>query len=464
MPLFTDRLRRPRSEHAPAQGDGPAGAALRRLRAAAPRPPSGPPDREEAASPPNEAAAPDTPAIPAPPYAVPARAAPVPGGLPADPLPRPRAPLDAPDRSSRDGRPARTERSARAARAFPDTAAARRPTAPPNDTPGPAAPPKNTRRPASPPGGTREPAARPGGTREPAVPPNDTREAASPPNGSRGPAAPPGGTRGSAAPRDGGPESAEGDLSLPRGYAEAPSRGSLLEEVLGRLPGRAEGERPRLGRHGLVALAVLCALAVAGTAWFALRARPDAEALPASQAAPAAASSAQTAPPPGGPSAPAGGPAPPAANGKVTVHVGGDVRKPGVITLPAGSRVTDAIDAAGGLAPDADPGALNLARPVADGEQILVGEEHLPEPPPTGAPGAPGTPGGPVDLNTATSERLQELPGVGPVLAERIIAFRTQNGGFASVDQLHDVSGIGEKRFAELEPLVQVGGAAPAPP
>ncbi|MFC7744708.1 SLBB domain-containing protein [Nocardiopsis composta] len=68
------------------------------------------------------------------------------------------------------------------------------------------------------------------------------------------------------------------------------------------------------------------------------------------------------------------------------MHVGGDVREPGVVTLPAGSRVTDAIDAAGGLAPDADPGSLNLARPVADGEQILVGEEHLPQPPPSGAP------------------------------------------------------------------------------
>ncbi|MFW5419608.1 ComEA family DNA-binding protein [Nocardiopsis sp. CNT-189] len=403
MPLFTDRLRRPRSEPAPSRGDDPVGAALRRLRAAAPRPLPGPPGEEGGAPPTAEAAAPDTSAIPAPPYAVPARSAPVSGGLPAEPLPRPRPrpPLDAPDRASRGRRPARAERSARAA---PDAAAARRR----------------------------------------AAPPDDAREPAAPPGGPPGPAG--------------------GDPPLPRGYAEAPSRGSLLEEVLGRLPGRAEGERPRLGRHGLVALAALCALAVAATAWFALRARPDAEALPGPRADPAAASSAQTAPPPDGPSAPAAGPAPPAANGKVTVHVGGDVRKPGVITLPAGSRVTDAIDAAGGLAPDADPGSLNLARPVADGEQILVGEEHQPEPPPPGAPGPPGAPAGPIDLNTATPEQLQELPGVGPVLAERIIAFRTRNGGFASVGQLRDVSGIGEKRFAELEPLVQVGGAPPAPP
>src|SRR5690606_3230058 len=264
-------------------------------------------------------------------------------------------------------------------------------------------------------------------------------------------------------------ETVADDRPLPRGYTEAPARGPLLEEVLGRLPWRAEGERPRLGRHGLVALAVLCALAVAGTAWFALRARPVAEPAPAASAEPAAAAAAQASPPAGGPAAPPAGPAPPAAGGKVTVHVGGDVREPGVVTLPAGSRVTDAIDAAGGLAPDADPGSLNLARQVADGEQILVGEEHLPQPPPSGAPppgapGAPAAPGGRIDLNTATPEQLQELPGVGPVLAERIIAFRTQNGGFSSVDQLHDVSGIGDKRFAELEPLVQVGGAPPAPP
>ncbi len=144
----------------------------------------------------------------------------------------------------------------------------------------------------------------------------------------------------------------------------------------------------------------------------------------------------------------------------VTVHVAGKVRRPGVVTLPAGARVADAIRAAGGLRPGAGTGSLNLARRVVDGEQIVVGVPAAPQPgaAPPGAPGVPGVPapGQPLDLNTATVEQFDALPGVGPVLAQRIVEYRTRNGGFRSVEQLQEVTGIGERRYAELKDLVRV--------
>jgi competence protein ComEA len=127
--------------------------------------------------------------------------------------------------------------------------------------------------------------------------------------------------------------------------------------------------------------------------------------------------------------------------------------------------VTDAIEAAGGLRPGAKTGVLNLARHVVDGEQIPVG---LPATAAPGAPvgpvapgGAPGAavgaaPGTQLDLNTASVEQFDQLPGVGPVLAQRIIDYRTRHGAFRSVDQLQEVNGIGERRYAELKDLVRV--------
>ena len=141
------------------------------------------------------------------------------------------------------------------------------------------------------------------------------------------------------------------------------------------------------------------------------------------------------------------------------VHVTGDVRSPGVVTLPPGSRVADAVEAAGGLRKGGKIGAINLARRLTDGEQIIVGSDmpDIPafaaQPPPSGGPAAPAAP---VDLNSATAEQLQELPGVGPVLAQRILDHRTQHGPFRSVDQLQDVTGIGERRFADLKDKVHV--------
>lgn len=140
----------------------------------------------------------------------------------------------------------------------------------------------------------------------------------------------------------------------------------------------------------------------------------------------------------------------------VVVDVAGKVRHPGVVSLPTGARVIDALKEAGGLRPGVKTGNLNLARRVVDGEQILVGVNATPAVSgPAGPPGAT-TPGAPVDLNAATAEQLDGLPGVGPVLAQRIVDYRTQHGGFRSVAELRDVSGIGDAKFADLKALVRV--------
>lgn len=140
------------------------------------------------------------------------------------------------------------------------------------------------------------------------------------------------------------------------------------------------------------------------------------------------------------------------------VDVAGKVRRPGVVALPAGARVIDAIKQAGGVRPGAKTGTLNLARRVVDGEQILVGITATPTAAaPLGAPpGTPGAPAEPLDLNSATAAQLDQLPGVGPVLAQRIIDYRTQHGAFRSTDELRQVSGIGEAKFADLKNLVRV--------
>jgi competence protein ComEA len=170
--------------------------------------------------------------------------------------------------------------------------------------------------------------------------------------------------------------------------------------------------------------------------------------------------------------------APTAATGMPTaatvlmVHVVGQVRRPGVARLPPGARVLDAVQAAGGATSSADLNHLNLARPVADGEQIVVPKpgESVPV---GGAPGAGAAvpragagstgqgstsagSGGLVDLNTADGSALDSLPGVGPVLAQRILDWRTQHGRFSSVDELGEVSGIGDKLLAQIRPKVRV--------
>lgn len=157
--------------------------------------------------------------------------------------------------------------------------------------------------------------------------------------------------------------------------------------------------------------------------------------------------------------------------GRITVHVAGAVRHPGLYRLPAGSRIAVAVRRAGGARRHADLTAINLATKLEDGRQVLVPERPAAGagagtapragPPATGAPGtsagAPGTaPAAPVNLNTATLEQLDTLDGVGPGIAQRIIGYRDQHGGFRTVDELGEVPGIGDKRLAALRPAVTV--------
>lgn len=200
------------------------------------------------------------------------------------------------------------------------------------------------------------------------------------------------------------------------------------------------GRRLRLepGRRAAAALCVVVALAAVIASAVVLRGRPQEVAAPLVEAGglPLPGVSADTDP-----------------AGAVLVAVAGKVRKPGVVRLPAGSRVDDAVRAAGGPLDAGDLGLLNLARKLVDGEQVLVGVDPAP-----GAPAAAGggAVGGLIDLNTATAADLDALPGIGMVLAQRIIDWRTENGRFESVDQLREVTGIGEAKYEDLRDKVVV--------
>lgn len=152
----------------------------------------------------------------------------------------------------------------------------------------------------------------------------------------------------------------------------------------------------------------------------------------------------------------------------LTVHVAGAVQKPGVYTLAEGSRVADALHKAGGAKPNADTDALNLAEPLADGQKIYLPHKHETAPP-TLASARSSSPQSdtsrikpadrvqfPLDLNRATAEQLEALPGIGPVLAQRIVEYRQQVGRFHSVDDLLEVHGIGPKRLERIRPYVVV--------
>ncbi|GAB3986176.1 helix-hairpin-helix domain-containing protein [Plantactinospora veratri] len=238
--------------------------------------------------------------------------------------------------------------------------------------------------------------------------------------------------------------------------ADAPTRPDAATEP-GRLagPGAFDPAGPRAfdpGRRGVKALAVVAVVVVLGAAGWAWLSRPRSE---------------PVTPPPApastfGPGSSTSGAAVGAA--EVVVAVAGKVRRPGLVRLPAGARVADALESAGGALPGVDVALLNLARKVTDGELILVGVT----PPPGGGPagaGQPGAPagatgaqpgGGKVNLNTATVAQLDALPGVGPVLAQRIVAHREEHGGFRSVADLRQVTGIGDARYEDLKDLVTV--------
>ena len=207
------------------------------------------------------------------------------------------------------------------------------------------------------------------------------------------------------------------------------------------------------GRTGAMALAAIAVLAVLITVFTVVRSHP------------APVVSAKL-PPVEPVSSTAASPAKPA-DRSVVVSVVGLVHQPGLVTLAPQARIADAVSAAGGLLAGADTFGLNLARHVDDGEQIVVGIAA-----PAGHPAALGSsaggrpaapagsatpkPSGPVDLNTGTVEQFDALPGVGPVMAAAIVAWRAANGKFTSVDQLAEVDGIGPARLERLRPLVRV--------
>lgn len=230
---------------------------------------------------------------------------------------------------------------------------------------------------------------------------------------------------------------------------------------------RVDPGRP--GALGLVAVVLAGALVAGVGVWLDRPTVQPVGGLPEVTAVPGGAATGET-----DRSAGPGGPAPvaaaPVTAGPLVVSVVGRVARPGLVRVPDGARVADALDAAGGALPEVDLGALNLARRLGDGEQIAVGVPPaadaapvLPAPgsePASGAePGAAAAPaalGGKIDLNTATLSDLDALPGVGPVTAKKIIDWRSANGRFSRVEQLREIDGIGERRFAQLQELVRV--------
>jgi competence protein ComEA len=245
-------------------------------------------------------------------------------------------------------------------------------------------------------------------------------------------------------------ETAEPETPLPRAPRPTPG-GGLLTTV-------ATFRRPHL-----IVVAVLVALGILVAGWAVLRARPVAVAVtpPAASSTVGGATSGRST------GASGAGVSPSAAVPAVVVHVLGAVREPGLVSVAAGSRVQDAIAAAGGLTGKADPGELNLAQAVTDGQQIVVGTKDKPagevrNGTAGGGSGGNGTggsgagPGRPLDLNAAGQAELEELPGVGPVMAGKILAWRTENGRFSRVEELQEIDGVGPKTYAKLAPLCRV--------
>jgi competence protein ComEA len=146
----------------------------------------------------------------------------------------------------------------------------------------------------------------------------------------------------------------------------------------------------------------------------------------------------------------------PAANGQLVVDVAGLVRKPGVVELPVGSRVIDAIKSAGGVRGRGDTTGLNLAQVLTDGQQVLVAAPARTAAGPNDGVSSQAGGSSLVNINTASLEELDALPGIGPVLAQAIVDWRTQNGAFTAIEQLTEVSGIGDTTFGDLQPLVTV--------
>jgi competence protein ComEA len=263
-----------------------------------------------------------------------------------------------------------------------------------------------------------------------------------------------------------GPSGVEPTAADPASSSGSPARRSL--ECVDELP-----PPPRFRRlHvGVVAALLLAGLLWCG--WSLLRARPVALATPPSvmvsttgPATPVATARASTS------TSTAAG-ASPSLSGtadQVVVHVLGAVRRPGLVTLSAQARVQDAIDAAGGLTGRADPEELNLAQLLQDGQQVVIGTAAHPDGEVRSGSGSASGPAGNgssaggsappagavLDLNQADATRLEDLPGVGPVTAAAIVAWRNEHGRFSTVEELQEVDGIGPKTYAQIAPHVRV--------
>jgi competence protein ComEA len=244
-----------------------------------------------------------------------------------------------------------------------------------------------------------------------------------------------------------GPEAVRRDEELGR---DEVVRGGWVPDPV--LPERLRGSRWALAPRHVAVVTVVLVLGLAWAGWSVFHSRP--EVVPDARPATGIISGS-----PVGQPSPSSAPSSTAPPQVLVVDVSGKVRRPGLVRAKAGSRVADVVALAGGALPGVDLTNLNLARPVVDGEQILVGVTGGPGDP-AGTPGvpSPGNPSGtgPVDLNSATAAQLETLPGVGPVLAQRIVDWRTEHGRFTSVDELQEVSGVGEKKFESLKPHVRV--------
>jgi competence protein ComEA len=227
--------------------------------------------------------------------------------------------------------------------------------------------------------------------------------------------------------------------------------------------------RAGIASHHLTVLALVIAAAVALAAWWLLRSQPHPVHPPAlssqpmsgigldsprGMASPVDVMSSTAGSSPSGSTTSGTG-----ATGRLVVDVAGKVRHPGIVELPAGSRVIDAIRAAGGARPHVGLSSINLARLLVDGEQILVGIAPVsPSNPFLSDPTSTSTavPTALINLNTATEPELETLPGVGPVTAAAILEWRSQHGAYTSVDELLEIDGIGDATLADLAPLVTV--------
>jgi competence protein ComEA len=213
--------------------------------------------------------------------------------------------------------------------------------------------------------------------------------------------------------------------------------GRLVERWL---PGGTKAVRSLAGRHRFAVVVAIVVVVAAIVTAVVLSARQ-----PAVESAPAL------------PPAVSAGPGlvSSVAPSSLVVSVVGKVLRPGLVTLPADARVADAIQAAGGVVPGTDDSALNLARRLADGEQIDVGRPAPTQQPDAAGPASADPSGATtVDINTATEEQLETLPGIGPTMAQRILTYRGQHGHFDAVSQLRDIQGIGPARFARIQQLV----------